>query len=87
MDTPLIYRAQSPVAILLDPQTDIPLGEGDIRLEDYLNDKIQTRADLANLASLMKNIELQKKQLEEQVGFYHCWADPGLCWLTTPIAR
>lgn len=87
MDAPLIYREQSRVAILHDPQNDTPLGEADIRLEDYLNDKIQTRADLASLASLMQNIELQKKQLEDQVGVYHFWVDPGHYELTTSIAR
>ncbi|KAF4630599.1 hypothetical protein G7Y89_g7538 [Cudoniella acicularis] len=38
-----------------------------IRLEDYLNDKIQTAADLGGLASLIVNVEIQKKQLEEQL--------------------
>ena len=52
-----------------DHISDVSLGEEDTRLEDYLNDKIQTRADLASLASLMENVELQKKQLEDQVGY------------------
>ena len=51
-----------------DPSPNPQLGEEDTRLEDYLNDKIQTRADLASLATLMETVELQKKQLEEQVG-------------------
>ncbi|KAH8819510.1 TIP-1 family-domain-containing protein [Xylogone sp. PMI_703] len=41
--------------------------ERDIRLEDYINDKIQTAADLGNLASLIYNVEIQKKQLEDQL--------------------
>lgn len=52
-----------------DPKADAELEEVDTRLEDYLNDKIQTRADLASLASLMENVELQKKQLEDQVRY------------------
>ncbi|RFU28387.1 hypothetical protein B7463_g7940, partial [Scytalidium lignicola] len=41
--------------------------ERDIRLEDYINDKIQTAADLGNLASLINNVEIQQKQLENQL--------------------
>jgi hypothetical protein len=59
------------VALLHDPMSDISLEEGDTRLEDYLNDKIQTRADLASLATLMENVELQKKQLEDQVSSHY----------------
>lgn len=55
------------MAYLLDPNTDIPVGERSIRVEDYLNDKIQIAADLSNLTSLLDNIELKKKQLDEQV--------------------
>lgn len=67
MATSLISREKSPVAVLLNPQKDIPLGERDIRVEDYLNDKIQTAADLGDISSLLANVELQKKQLETQV--------------------
>jgi hypothetical protein len=80
MDAPPICREQISVAIL-DSKADITLGEGDVRLEDYLNDKIQTRPDLTNLAGLMENIELQKKQLEDQVGFHHRSEVLGLSWL------
>lgn len=60
-------RGQSPVAVLLDPQTDIPIGERDIRLEDYLNDKVQALADLNNLTTLLESVEVHTQQLEEQV--------------------
>lgn len=69
MDVPSICRERSPMAFRNDHISDVSLGEEDTRLEDYLNDKIQTRADLASLASLMENVELQKKQLEDQVGY------------------
>jgi RAD50-interacting protein 1 len=59
---------RSPLAILLDPKTDIPLGERDIRVEDYLNDKIQTATDFENLDRLIASVEAQKLQLEDQVG-------------------
>lgn len=62
-----ISRERSPVAILLDPARDIPLGERDIRVEDFLNDKIQTIFDLEDLESLIASVETQKQQLEEQV--------------------
>lgn len=60
-------RDQSPVAILLDPQKDIALGERDIRLEDYLNDKFQVPADFENLESILASVEIQKEQLDKQV--------------------
>lgn len=53
--------------MLLNPQTDIPLGERDIRVEDFLNDKIQTAADLGDISSLLASVELQKTQLESQL--------------------
>ncbi|KAE8445591.1 hypothetical protein EG329_013224 [Mollisiaceae sp. DMI_Dod_QoI] len=62
-----ISRERSPVAILLDPARDIPLGERDIRVEDFLNDKIQTIFDLDDLESLVASVETQKQQLEEQL--------------------
>ncbi|KAH8791597.1 RINT-1 family protein-like protein [Hyaloscypha finlandica] len=58
---------RSPLAILLDPKTDIPLGERDIRVEDYLNDKIQTATDFENLDRLIASVEAQKLQLEDQL--------------------
>ncbi len=62
-----IGRNRSPLAVLLDPNTDIPLGERDIRVEDYLNDKIQTTTDLESLKRLVASVEAQKEQLEDQV--------------------
>ncbi|CZR64216.1 related to Rad50-interacting protein 1 [Phialocephala subalpina] len=62
-----IERERSPVAILLDPARDIPSGERDIRVEDFLNDKIQTTSDLGDLESLIASVERQKEQLEEQL--------------------
>jgi RAD50-interacting protein 1 len=64
---PSTTRDPSPMAVLIDPKNDIPVGERDIRLEDYLNDKIQTKVDLGNLASLIATVDLQKKQLDQQV--------------------
>ncbi|PBP20860.1 RINT-1 family protein [Diplocarpon rosae] len=62
-----ISRERSPMAILLNPDKDIPLGERDIRVEDFLNDKIQTADDLADIPSLLANVMAQKKQLEDQL--------------------
>ncbi|ORY67230.1 TIP-1 family-domain-containing protein [Pseudomassariella vexata] len=41
--------------------------EPDIRLEDYLDDKLQSTADLESLDSLIANIELQRSQLQAQL--------------------
>jgi RAD50-interacting protein 1 len=62
-----IERERSPIAVLLDPKKDIPLGERDIRLDDYLNDKLQTVSDFGSLATLIASVEDQKRLLEEQV--------------------
>ena len=64
-------RDLSPLAVLVDPKSDVPVGERAIRLEDYLNDKIQTKVDLGNLASLIETVDLQKKQLDQQVNRAH----------------
>lgn len=43
----------------------------DIRVEDYLNDKLQTYADLENLDSLLETVKQQQKLLREQVNGHH----------------
>lgn len=39
----------------------------DVRIEDYLNDKLQTAADLDNLDALLKASQKQQTLLKEQV--------------------
>lgn len=39
----------------------------EIRIQDYLNDKLQTAADLDNLDSLLQNIQHQHELLRVQV--------------------
>ncbi|KAI0813894.1 RINT-1 family protein [Xylaria sp. FL0064] len=41
--------------------------EPDIRLEDYLDDKLQSTADLDNLDSLIASVEVQRSQLQTQL--------------------
>ena len=41
--------------------------ERDIRVEDYLNDKLQTAADLDNLDTLLENIQSQQSLITHQV--------------------
>lgn len=41
-------------------------------MEDYLNDKIQTKADLKDLESLIVKVEEQKKILQNQVSRIRC---------------
>ena len=45
--------------------------EWDVRLEDYLNDQLQTTEDLENLDALLENTKTQQILLREQV---HCKA-------------
>ena len=71
MDVPSIPREQSHVEFLHESMSDLSLDEEEARLEDYVNDKIQTRADLASLATLMEKVELQKKQLDDQVSHHY----------------
>ena len=39
----------------------------DVRVEDYLNDKLQTHADLENLDSLLEGVRKQQDLLRQQV--------------------
>ncbi|RYP92944.1 hypothetical protein DL770_000994 [Monosporascus sp. CRB-9-2] len=41
--------------------------EPDIRLEDYLDDKLQSTTDLENLDCLIANVEVQRSQLQAQL--------------------
>ena len=41
--------------------------ERDVRVEDFLNDKLQTHADLENLDSLLENVREQQSLLKQQV--------------------
>ncbi|TVY68690.1 RAD50-interacting protein, partial [Lachnellula suecica] len=67
MPSPSITRDKSPLAVLLNPEDNIPRTENDIKLEDYLNDKIQTNTDFSTLANLIASVDLQKEQLEKQL--------------------
>ena len=39
----------------------------DVRMEDYLNDKIQSHADLESLDALIRNVKHQQELLRQQV--------------------
>lgn len=41
--------------------------ERDVRVEDYLNDKLQTYADLENLDTLLETVQQQQTLLRRQV--------------------
>lgn len=69
---PLISRERSPIAVLADRRS-IDIGERDIRVDDYLNDKLQTASDFTNLDSLIANVETQRIQLQDQVGDLVCF--------------
>lgn len=64
---PSIGRERNPVAVFADLRS-IDTGERDIRVDDYLNDKLQTASDFASLDSLIASVETQWIQLQDQVG-------------------
>ena len=41
--------------------------ERDVRIEDYLDDKLQTSADLENIDTLLENVVKQQQLLQQQV--------------------
>lgn len=41
--------------------------ERDVRVEDYLNDKLQNAADLASIDSLLEDVKAQQVLLQQQV--------------------
>ena len=55
------------IAIRLDSES-VLTEERDIRVDDYLNDKLQIGADLENLDSLLLNVKNQQTLLRKQVG-------------------
>ena len=42
-------------------------GDRDVRVEDFLNDKLQNVADLANIDSLLDDLKAQQVLLQHQV--------------------
>lgn len=44
--------------------------EQNIRVEDYLNDQLQSAADLENISTLLENVQKQHALLKEQVRGY-----------------
>ena len=45
--------------------------ERDVRVEDYLNDKLQNSTDLANIDTLLKDVKAQQVLLQKQVYSTH----------------
>ena len=41
--------------------------EQDVRVEDFLNDKLQNTTDLANIDSLLEDVKAQQVLLQQQV--------------------
>ncbi len=61
-----IKGSRSPVAIISDI-SQVEAGEVDIKVDDYLNDKLQTLADYASVDTLLEQVEIQRVQLDQQV--------------------
>lgn len=75
---PLLIRERSPTAAHAD-RRDIDIGERDIRVDDYVNDKLQTDSDFANLDTLIASVETQRIQLQDQVGLCSYWSAIIIC--------
>jgi len=61
-------RNPSPMAVLgRTDQATIDRGERDIRVDDFLEDKLQTNLDFESLDDLLASVEAQRVQLQEQV--------------------
>lgn len=56
------------IAIRLDLESALT-EERDIRVDDYLNDKLQIAADLESLDSLLLSVQSQQTLLRKQVGY------------------
>ena len=56
------------IAIRLDLESAL-IEERDIRVDDYLNDKLQIAADLESLDSLLLSVQSQQTLLRKQVGY------------------
>lgn len=48
----------------------------DIRVEDYLNDKLQTSTDLGNIDTLLEDVKAQQVLLQQQVYWSFCSVKP-----------
>ena len=57
----MVYMSPS----MADP-SGISKGDLSVRVEDYLNDKLQTSADLENIDTLLKNVLKQQTLLKQQ---------------------
>ena len=53
------------------PDSFLPPSNADnkVRIEDYLNDKLQTNSDLDNIDSLLEDVRKQQNLLRKQVSF------------------
>lgn len=50
------------------PASRVAEEERDIRVEDYLNDKLQNSTDLSNIDTLLEGVKAQQALLQQQVG-------------------
>lgn len=61
----------TPVAYLRNPR-DVSGGERDIRLEGFLNDRLQLNGDFSNLDDLISEVDIAHERLQEQVSWSLC---------------
>lgn len=59
-------------AVTVSPMANRSFDEDrEVRVEDYMNDKLQTYADLENLDALLETVKQQQGLLREQVTYYY----------------
>ena len=59
-------------AFAVSPTANRSLDEDcEVRVEDYMNDKLQTYADLENLDALLETVKQQQRLLREQVTYLY----------------
>jgi hypothetical protein len=58
-----------------------------VRIEDYLNDKLQTHADLESINSLLENVQNQQKLLRQQVSIFAYITHVGTQLIVTSCSR
>lgn len=66
-DAPIQLQQQQHTAMTTIPDSRAQAGALDIRVEDFLDDKLQSTTDLENLDSLIANVEVQRSQLQTQL--------------------